>query len=92
LISGWAFAPEAGVEEININIDGVNFGIASYGQNRPDVVSALNAFSDPNAPKLGFEFQLDPKILEKGRHRLLINIKGPGEIMTQIPERIFYTR
>ena len=92
LISGWAFAPEAGVKEININIDGIDYGIASYGINRPDVVSALSVFSDPNAPKLGFEFQLDTKALKKGRHRLLINIKGPGEIITHIPERIFYTR
>lgn len=92
LISGWAFAPEMGVEEINIQIDGNDYGLASYGLNRPDVVSALGAFSDPNAPNLGFEFELNIKNLKKGTHRLIINIKGPGEIVTQVPERIFYSR
>ena len=92
LISGWAFAPEMGVEEINIQIDGNDYGLASYGLNRPDVVSALGAFSDPNAPNLGFEFELNIKNLKKGTHRLIINIKGPGEIVTQVPERIFYSQ
>lgn len=92
LISGWAFAPEMGVEKVNIYIDGSDYGTASYGLKRPDVVSALGAFSDPNAPNFGFEFELDIKQLKTGPHRLLLNIKGPGEIVTQTQERIFYTQ
>ena len=92
LISGWAFAPEMGVEEVNIHIDGNDYGMAYYGLERSDVVSALSVFSDPNAPNLGFRFELETKKLSKGPHRLLLNIKGPGEIVTQIPERTFYTR
>ncbi|MDB2444001.1 glycosyltransferase family 39 protein [Gammaproteobacteria bacterium] len=92
LISGWAFAPDMGIEEVKIHIDGNDYGTAYYGLARPDVVSALGAFSDPNAPNLGFEAGLKIKNLTKGPHRLLLTIKGPGEIVTQIPERIFYTQ
>ncbi len=80
-VSGWVFNEGLGVDKVEVELDGVSVGIAQYGLPRPDVVAAMSAQNDPNAPLLGYTLALDTATMPQGRVRLRIKTTGKsGEI------------
>ena len=47
ILSGWAVA-ESGIKQIEVTLDGIPLGLASYGQSRPDIGLAHPSFLDPS--------------------------------------------
>jgi hypothetical protein len=80
-VSGWVINEGLGVDRVEVQLNGVTIGSADYGQPRPDVVAAMYAEDDPNAPMLGFTLALDSATLPAGRARLRIKTTGKsGEV------------
>lgn len=80
-LSGWVINEGLGVDRVEVELDGVTVGIAHYGEARPDVVEAMSAEDDPNAPMLGFVLALDSATLPSGRVRLRLKTTGKsGEV------------
>ena len=78
-ISGWVVNEGLGVESVDILLDGQVVTRANYGQPRPDVVEAMVAEDDPNAPNLGYSISLAPDA--SGSVELAIRVQGKsGEI------------
>ncbi|MGB4246406.1 MAG: glycosyltransferase family 39 protein [Pseudohongiellaceae bacterium] len=75
-ISGWIINEGLGVGTIEVLIDGTPMGMANYGTSRPDVVTAMQVVSDPNAPKLGFEFSIASSAITPGKVELSLRTRG----------------
>ena len=78
-VSGWAYNEDIGIDSVELIIDGAVVGKANYGAPRPDVVAAMDIKTDPNAPHLGFNIEVDSSTLENGKtdHAIdLINKQG----------------
>lgn len=73
-VAGWAFNEDIGVAEVYLMIDDERFARLNYGQPRADVVTVMGVATDPMAPALGFEYELDTARLERGHHTLAIDI------------------
>lgn len=80
-VAGWVINEGLGVDSVEVQLNGVTVGLAQYGQPRPDVVAAMAAEDDPNAPLLGYTLALDTQTLPSGRARLRIKTTGiSGEV------------
>ncbi len=80
-VSGWVINEGLGVDRVEVELDGATVGVAQYGLSRPDVVTAMSAEDDPNAPLLGYALTLDASTLPSGRARLRIKTTGKsGEV------------
>ena len=80
-VSGWVINEGLGVDRVEVELDGATIGLAQYGQPRPDVVEALSAVDDPNAPMLGYTLTLERSVLPSGKSRLRIKTTGKtGEV------------
>ena len=78
-ISGWVFNEGLGVESVEVLLDGQLAARADYGLPRPDVVEAMLAQDDPNAPGLGYSAKLTAEA--SGSVELSIRVQGvSGEI------------
>jgi len=81
LISGWVINEGRGVLSVEVLLDGKPAGAAEYGQARPDVVEAMAAQDDPNAPLLGFSLLLEGSVLTTGSLELQMRTTGvSGEV------------
>ena len=71
-ISGWAIdnttAIGAGIATVQVTVDGIVVGNATYGSPRPDVCAAYQG--RPGCPNVGFTYQLDTTSLSAGTHTL----------------------
>src|SRR5690349_17142068 len=68
--AGWAIDDIAAISTVAIAIDGISYGNASYGVNRPDVCVAF-----PNragCPNVGWSFVMDTGLLADGTHSLAV--------------------
>jgi hypothetical protein len=80
-ISGWVINEGRGVATVEVLVDGVPAGTATYGLPRPDVVEAMAAQDDPNAPLVGFELTIARQYLPAGRAELLVKTTSKsGEV------------
>jgi len=66
--SGWALDDNAVINTVEILIDGVSRGNATYGLNRPDVCDVYPA--RPGCPAVGWTFPIDTGLLPDGAHTL----------------------
>jgi hypothetical protein len=86
---GWAAADNVRITGIDVLIDGVNYGRATYGQARPDVCSSLG-FTSPNCPNVGFIFAVNSVTgfipLPNGEHLLQIRVQDETGRFTTLPE------
>ncbi|MCH7670579.1 MAG: glycosyltransferase family 39 protein [Proteobacteria bacterium] len=87
-VSGWAYNEDIGVDEIRLILDGQRVGTARYGVSRSDVVEAMNVMTDPNAPNLGFELELDSRNWTNGSHEFAIEILNQQGITLRYGDRI----
>lgn len=73
-IGGWAVNDNAAISKVTVSVDGVLWGNAAYGGNRPDVCAAY-----PNrqgCPNVGWNFPLDTSMLADGTHTLSVAAYG----------------
>lgn len=86
-VRGWAYNEDIGVAAVRLLLDDSLIGAADYGINRPDVVDAMQVKTDPNAPRLGFSYQLNTLNQPNGEHRLAIEIVDRQGRVTSYGER-----
>jgi hypothetical protein len=78
-ISGWV-TNTAGISNVRVLVNGQEIASARRSINRPDVVKLQHAASDPGAPMLGFEVDIDTREFDNGRYQLSLEIiSGHGE-------------
>lgn len=89
-IIGWAL-DDNGVARIDITVDGIVVGSASYGQGRPHVTKRYPGYADSNAP--GFVVWLDSTHFLNGSHKVgaIVRSKLAGETRTLNPLSIQFT-
>jgi hypothetical protein len=73
-VSGWALdnsmATGTAINNVQVKVDGVAVGTATYGASRPDVCSAYPG--RPGCPNVGFTFALNTAALSPGAHLLTV--------------------
>jgi len=70
--SGWAIDQNTSISDVTIAVDGVPFGIATYGGSRPDVCAAFPQYSGCPAGAVGWAFAMDTTLLANGSHTLAV--------------------
>jgi hypothetical protein len=89
-IRGWAWAPDLRVRSVDILINGVTWGQASYGHKREDVCGALpEDVRPPNCPNVGFTFTLNALgrlPLPNGESLVQIRVRDEAGRLTLLPE------
>jgi fibronectin type 3 domain-containing protein len=84
-ISGWFLDPR-GVAKIEVLIDDVVVGEATYGLSRPDVMNVYPAYNNNNS---GFSYVLDLKNVSQGTHSIKIRETGNDGKQTTLPVKTF---
>ena len=82
-IGGW-FLDSKGVSKIEVLVDGVVNGVATYGGERPDVASAYPNYKNS---KCGFSYSLDTTKLSNGSHNIVIRETGATYVQTSLAAR-----
>ena len=68
-VGGWAWSlASPQMNSVDVLVDGLQVGAATYGLSRPDVIS-VNPEAPPNT---GFEYTLDTTQLTNGKHSILV--------------------
>lgn len=70
VFSGWTIHSSAGIGSVQISIDGVPYGAASYGISRPDVCAIYPG--RVGCPNVGWSVQIDTTRLSDGGHVLTV--------------------
>lgn len=85
-VKGWSLA-EAGVEKVEIIVDGKLVGTAAYGIERLDVYRIYPQYNNRNS---GFEYKLDTRKLTQGTHELQIRTTANGgeQRISTVPIRV----
>src|SRR4030095_2676405 len=79
-LHGWAL-DDAGVLAVDVLVDGLLAGRASYSRARAGVTAKFPGFPDSAAP--GFAFELDTTHYLNGLHKVSIRVKSnAGEVVT----------
>lgn len=87
-VSGWAFAPHAGVEELHVEVAGLRLKGSFERVARADVATLPHSLDDPNFPHIGFTLRVDGSVLALGEHSaLLVMTSVSGERSTSLPFR-----
>jgi uncharacterized protein (TIGR03437 family) len=69
-VTGWAVSDNAAISTVQVLVDGVLKGAATYGANRPDVCAVLA--NRPGCPNVGWTYPLNTTQLSDGTHTLAI--------------------
>ncbi len=89
LIRGYAYSPTLRVAGVDVLVDGITYGSASYGQARTDICNALPTPRPVNCPNVGFTFILSaagsPILLPNGSHTLQVRAVDEAGRYTLIP-------
>ncbi|HEY0783066.1 MAG TPA: Ig-like domain-containing protein [Thermoanaerobaculia bacterium] len=84
--SGWALDFD-GVQLVDIFIDGVETGVATYGLANPYISGLYPSFPDSAAP--GWTFALDTTTLSNGTHFIQVFVRDTQGVDTLIGKRSF---
>ncbi|MBV8068713.1 MAG: hypothetical protein JO270_02325, partial [Acidobacteriaceae bacterium] len=71
-VAGWAVNSTAAVASVEVIVDGVSKGFATYGGTRSDVCAVVGNF--PGCPNVGWNFGLDTSTLTNGSHLLTVTV------------------
>ena len=71
-VSGWAVDTNSAIGSVGISVDGVSYGLATYGGSRSDVCTAYP--SGRGCPDVGFTDYLDTTALGDGEHTLTVTV------------------
>ncbi|MGI8560168.1 MAG: glycosyltransferase family 39 protein [Luteimonas sp.] len=75
-VAGWAFKDGVGLQRVEVLLDGVTVGEATYGLANPGVAAFWQSSTDPQHPQVGFEATVDANGLSPGRHWLGLRLHG----------------
>jgi hypothetical protein len=79
-VSGWALDDTA-VAKVDVDVDGVSAGTATYGTSRSDVGKDF-----PHAPAaIGYEFLLDTSQYGNGPHRIEVRALDTNDNLAVLP-------
>ena len=67
---GWAIDDTSAIQSVSVAIDGISYGSAGYGTNRPDVCAAYPGRA--GCPNVGWSFSIDTAQLTDGSHTLTV--------------------
>ncbi len=76
LFGGWALDNNAYISSVNVFVDGVLYGSADYGGNRPDACAAYPSSPNCQSGSVGWDYVLDTTSLADGMHRFQITANG----------------
>ncbi len=77
-VAGWAVDPVSNINSVEIYVDGILYGYASYGASRSDVCAVFS--TSPGCPNVGFTASLDTTLLSDGTHTLqVLGYPGGGQ-------------
>ena len=88
VVRGWAAANDLRIVAVDVIVDGITFGRATYGQSRTDICNGLNP-RPLNCPAIGFIFPLNTRTgipLSNGTHALQVRVQDETGRLTLIPE------
>jgi N-acetylmuramoyl-L-alanine amidase len=85
-LHGWAL-DDNGVQAVDILVDGVLAGRASYGRARAGVTAKFPGFPDSALP--GFAFELDTTRYLNGRHTVVARVKSKAGETVNLQSRTF---
>lgn len=69
-LGGWAVDDQAAIDNVAVSIDGISYGNASYGGDRPDVCALLPGRA--GCPNVGWNALIDTQLLSDGPHTLQV--------------------
>jgi hypothetical protein len=69
-ISGWALDHTSAIGSVQVKVDGIVVGNATYGVPRPDVCAVYSGL--PGCPNVGFTYSLDTTNLMPGAHTVTV--------------------
>ncbi len=70
-VSGWAIDSSTPIGSVQVKVDGILSGNATYGAPRPDVCVAYPG--RPGCPNVGFTYQLNTASLSAGPHTIAVS-------------------
>ena len=85
-VSGYAYDPDGTVRSVTLLVNGLTLAAVPYGRPRPDACAQL-----PEAgacPNIGFEMDLDTRLLGNGLHALGIRVTDESGGSVVIPRLI----
>ena len=85
-VKGYAYGDLYSVVGVDVLVDGVTSGSASYGATRSDVCAALTPPAPPNCPRVGFTYQLNTARLSNGLHQISLRTKDATGRYTDVLE------
>ncbi len=71
-VGGWAVEANVAVSSVQISVDGVPNGTATYGGSRPDVCAAVGQLT--GCPNVGFNYALDTTQFADGAHNVSVTV------------------
>lgn len=83
---GWAL-DDGGIAAVDILVDGLLLGRATYGRSRPNVTAQFPGFPDSAAP--GWVYQLDSTRFLNGRHTVSVRARSKTGETTDLNSRVF---
>ncbi|MEZ5491625.1 MAG: glycosyltransferase family 39 protein [Gammaproteobacteria bacterium] len=86
-MEGWAYQEDIGIQSVSLLLNDEEIASVDYGISRPDVVDVMAVESDPNAPDLGFSYELDTRPYPNGRYRLALKLTDNRGVTTIYGER-----
>ena len=86
-IQGWAYQEDIGLEAVYLLLDNKIVADLNYGVHRPDVAEAMQVQSDPNAPDLGYSYQLDTRQFANGEYTVAIRMIDRTGVASEYGER-----
>lgn len=86
-VKGWAFKDGAGIERVEVLLDGVSVSEADYGHHNPGVAAFWEVSADPQHPDVGFAARIDTTDLPPGRHWLGLRLHGRDGSVEDWPEQ-----
>jgi hypothetical protein len=70
--SGWSIDQTTTIANVAITVDGIPFGLATYGGSRPDVCAGFPQYAGCPAGAVGWSFAIDTTTLVSGSHTLAV--------------------
>ena len=88
ILTGYAAATDLSVVGVDVLIDGISYGAATYGVSRTDICNVLTP-RPPNCPAIGFRLTLNTSSgvvpLPDGAHKLQLRVRDETGRLTVLP-------
>ncbi|MBI3471036.1 MAG: M36 family metallopeptidase, partial [Candidatus Solibacter usitatus] len=86
-ISGHAWTPGGRIDAVLLLVDGASFGLAQYGQPRPEACATLPDVAA--CPNIGFELDFDTRRVPNGPHTLSVFLIDDKGQTAEIPKVVY---